>query len=45
MILTGKVIVVTGGAGLLGQIFCKAIVENGGVAIIGELDLEKANTV
>ena len=36
--LTGKVVVVTGGAGLIGQEFIKAIVENKGIAIIADKD-------
>ncbi len=38
-LLENKVIVVTGGAGLLGRDFCKAIVENGGTAIMAEYDI------
>jgi NAD(P)-dependent dehydrogenase (short-subunit alcohol dehydrogenase family) len=45
MLLEDKVIVVTGGAGLLGQAFCKAIIENGGIAIIGEYDLNRGKEV
>jgi NAD(P)-dependent dehydrogenase (short-subunit alcohol dehydrogenase family) len=36
--LTGKVVVVTGGAGLLGRRFCSAIAEKGGVAIVADVD-------
>lgn len=36
MYLNNKIIVVTGGAGLLGKDFCKMIVDNGGTAIIAE---------
>lgn len=36
MLLKDKIIVVTGGAGLLGRSFCKMIVDNGGTAIIAE---------
>lgn len=36
MLLKNKIIVVTGGAGLLGRSFCKMIVDNGGTAIIAE---------
>lgn len=39
MLLKDKIIVVTGGAGLLGQSFCKMIVDNGGIAIIAEYDI------
>lgn len=40
MIIENKVIVVIGGAGLIGQEFIKAIVVNGGKAIIGDLNEE-----
>ncbi len=40
--LTDKVVVVTGGAGVLGRQFCTAIVENGGVAIVADRDVEAA---
>lgn len=40
--LKNKVIVVTGGAGLIGRAFVKAIVENGGIAIIADINLELA---
>lgn len=36
MLLKDKIVVVTGGAGLLGRSFCKIIVDNGGTAIIAE---------
>mgnify|MGYP000159445783 FL=1 len=39
--LTGiknKIVVVTGGAGLLGKEFCQAIANNGGIAIMAEYD-------
>ena len=38
--LTDKVIVVTGGAGLIGQEFIKAIIENNGIAIIADINEE-----
>ncbi|GET45282.1 oxidoreductase [Capnocytophaga felis] len=44
-LLDGKVIVVTGGAGLLGRDFCKSIANNGGVAIMAEYNLELAEKV
>ena len=40
--LKGKVVVITGGAGLLGRTFCKAIVDSGGIAIIADRNLEAA---
>jgi NAD(P)-dependent dehydrogenase (short-subunit alcohol dehydrogenase family) len=36
--LEGRVVVVTGGAGLIGRGFVKAVVESGGVAIIADID-------
>ncbi|MBY0413919.1 MAG: flagellin modification protein A [Bdellovibrionales bacterium] len=45
MKLKDKVIVVTGGAGLLGQVFCKKISSEGGIAIIADIDLEKASKI
>lgn len=41
--LDGKVIVVTGGAGLLGRQFCSAIAENGGIAIVADRNVEAAH--
>lgn len=43
--LKDKVIVVTGGAGLIGQEFIKAIVDNNGIAIIADIDKELGFTV
>ena len=43
--LTDKVVVITGGAGLLGQEFVKAVVQNNGVAIIADIDEELGNGV
>lgn len=40
--LTDKVVVVTGGAGVLGRQFCTAIIENGGIAIVADRDVEAA---
>lgn len=45
MKLKDKVIVVTGGAGLLGSTFCKAISKEGGVAIVADVNFEKAQAV
>lgn len=36
--LNNKVVVVTGGAGLLGKVFCEGIVKNNGVAIIADIN-------
>jgi NAD(P)-dependent dehydrogenase (short-subunit alcohol dehydrogenase family) len=38
--LKNKVVVITGGAGLLGQEFAKTILENNGIAIIADSDTE-----
>ena len=38
MLLKGKVVVVTGGAGLIGREFVKSIVAQGGIAIIADID-------
>ena len=43
--LTDKVIVVTGGAGLLGRAFARGIVEQGGVAIVADIDAARAAAV
>lgn len=45
MNLKGKVCVVTGGAGLLGQVFCKKISDSGGIAIIADIDINAATKV
>ena len=45
MILKNKIIVVTGGAGLLGAHFCSAIAAQGGTAIIADLDIIRAEAV
>lgn len=34
-----KVVIVTGGAGLLGKTFCQAIADNGGIAVVAEYDI------
>lgn len=41
--LTDKVVLVTGGAGLLGREHAAAIVEAGGTAVIGDLNLDAAH--
>jgi NAD(P)-dependent dehydrogenase (short-subunit alcohol dehydrogenase family) len=38
MILDGKVVVITGGAGLIGQEFAKAVISQGGIAVIADID-------
>lgn len=38
-----KVIIVTGGAGLLGKTFCQAIADNGGIAVVAEYDITIGN--
>jgi len=43
--LANKVVVVTGGAGLLGQVFCQALVDVGAHIAIVDLDLASAETV
>ena len=42
--LANKVVVVTGGAGLLGQVFCQALVDVGAHVAIVDLDLASAET-
>jgi NAD(P)-dependent dehydrogenase (short-subunit alcohol dehydrogenase family) len=43
--LANKVVVVTGGAGLLGQVFCQALVDVGANVAIVDLDLASAEAV
>ncbi len=43
--LDGKVVVVTGGGGLLGAAFVQAIADKGGTAIVADLDASAANKV
>jgi NAD(P)-dependent dehydrogenase (short-subunit alcohol dehydrogenase family) len=43
--LNGKVVVVTGGAGLLGRVFVKTVVEHGGIGIIADINDESGNKV
>ena len=40
--LNGKVVVITGGAGLLGKEFCSVIVKNGGIAVLADTNQELA---
>ena len=43
--LHNKVVVITGGAGLIGQEFVKAVIENQGIAVIADIDLGLAEVV
>lgn len=43
--LSNKIVVVTGGAGLLGQSFCTAVAEQGGLAVVADIDLAAATRV
>ena len=43
--LRDKIIVITGGGGLIGSVFVRAIVENGGVAVVTDLNIKAATTV
>src|SRR3990172_290181 len=43
--LTGKVAVVTGGAGLIGSALVKGLAEHGAKVVIGELNEDKAMTL
>ena len=43
--LTNKLIVVTGGAGLIGQEFVKAIIGHNGIAVIADVNKELSNSV
>ena len=45
MLIKGKVIVITGGAGLIGQEFAKAIIDQGGMVIIADIDEERMQCV
>jgi len=45
MMLKDNVVVVTGGAGLIGQEFVKAIIENNGVAIVADINSELGNKI
>lgn len=44
-ILEGKRVVVTGGCGLLGRAFCKAIAAEGGEPIVADIDLAAARSL
>ena len=43
--LRGRLVVVTGGAGLLGRGFCRAIADAGGTAVVTDVDLAAAENV
>jgi NAD(P)-dependent dehydrogenase (short-subunit alcohol dehydrogenase family) len=43
--LEDKVVVVTGGAGFLGRSFVRAIAEQGGIAVVADIDTEATNRV
>ena len=38
MLLKDNIIVITGGAGLIGKEFARSIIEQGGIAIIADID-------
>ncbi|MCJ7626254.1 MAG: SDR family NAD(P)-dependent oxidoreductase, partial [Anaerolineaceae bacterium] len=40
--LDGQVALVTGGAGLLGQEFCKTLAQAGGQVVVADLDIDAA---
>lgn len=44
-VLDDKVVVITGGAGLLGRNFCQAVAAQGGIAIVADLNLPAAQEV
>lgn len=43
--LEGQVVVVTGGAGLLGSAFCARIARGGGIPIVADIDFDQAQRV
>lgn len=43
--LNNKVVVVTGGAGLLGKVFIEGIIQNGGIGVIGDIDERTGNSL
>jgi NAD(P)-dependent dehydrogenase (short-subunit alcohol dehydrogenase family) len=43
--LNDKVVVITGGAGLIGQEFVKIVAQNGGTSVIADIDVENAHKV
>lgn len=44
-VLKDKLIVITGGAGVIGQSFARAIVENGGLAVVADINFEAAKRI
>jgi NAD(P)-dependent dehydrogenase (short-subunit alcohol dehydrogenase family) len=44
-VLKDKLIVITGGAGVIGQSFARAIAENGGLAVVADIDFEAAKRI
>lgn len=45
MNLSNKVVVITGGAGLLGKAFCREVCERGGIAVVADINIEDARIV
>lgn len=43
--LCGKVVVVTGGAGVIGKAFVRGIAKHGGIAVVADIDINAANLV
>ena len=43
--LEGQVVVVTGGAGLLGASVCNSIASEGGIPVVTDVDIERAEQV
>jgi NAD(P)-dependent dehydrogenase (short-subunit alcohol dehydrogenase family) len=44
-VLDNKVVVITGGAGLLGRNFCEAVAKEGSIAIVADVNLQAAKEV
>lgn len=44
-VLKDKLVVVTGGAGGIGQCFVRAIAENGGIAVVADINLDAARQI
>lgn len=40
--LNNKIVVITGGAGLIGREFVRGVAENGGIAVVADLDMSSA---